>query len=201
MTPIIVSSYFCIGIALVFFGPLAKRIKREYYLFDINYIDLATQQLAAPWKKISILILMSISIILLWPIFIIDHWWLERQEKIDKVSNASNLPPYNAASDEACRKDPRLYFFKMGGVGVLKCQSCGLMQEVISHVHNHAIELENSWSCKGCQCMDCGKYTTLSSDESRDKVCECGGELSREKPVFCSRCKSYELKYRRDYIT
>ena len=197
VTSIIFSIYFCIGISMLFFGPLAKRNKRERHLTDLY--QSVSQQPSAKWRVIGCHTFISISVILLWPVFIIDHFWLKRQKNIENISNASNLPPYNAASDEAFRKDPRLYFFKMPGVGVLECNSCGLMQEVISSFH--AVDEDgNSFGRSARQCMSCGKYTTLSSDEPRDKVCECGGELSHEKPVFCTRCKSYELKYTMDYI-
>ena len=32
-------------------------------------------------------------------------------------------------------------------------------------------------------------------------VCGCGGELSREKTIFCPKCKSTKLKYDMEYIT
>jgi hypothetical protein len=197
---IIISAYLCIGIALVFFGPLANCIKDEKQLIENRHlIDIDTQKPVSSWEKISFLVALSIGVILFWSVFFLDDWRLKIQEaNNEEGSNDSNKMPYLAIFDETCCLDPRLYFFKMGGVGVIECQSCYFMEKVISFTHgaeNHS----------GCQCMSCGKFKNLTNAplniESMELTCECGGILSDQKPVFCPRCKQYKMKYVMSYIT
>ena len=206
ITSIIVSAYLCIGIVLVFFGPLASRIKDEMQSFENkDLIDIATQQPVLSRKEKLYLVVISISVILLWSVFIIDQWWLKRQKaKKGESSNDSYKLPYMVQFDEACRLDPRLYFFKMGGAGVIECQSCHFKEEVISFIHG-VDQHGDDFGRSGCQCMSCGKFTTLINThidfESTELTCECGGILSDQKPVFCPKCKWYEMKYVMSYIT
>ena len=151
------------------------------------------------------LVVISISVILLWSVFFIDQWWLKRQKATKgESSNDSYELPYMVQFDEACRLDPRLYFFKMGGAGVIECQSCHFMEEVTSHFHG-VDQNGDLFGRSGCQCISCGKFTTLINThivfESTEPTCDCGGGLSDQKPVFCPKCKWYEMKYVMSYIT
>lgn len=64
-----------------------------------------------------------------------------------------------------------------GGTGYISCSDC-------SHI-------ENIGSRK-YQCQSCGRFHTLNDLEVSNKscTCPCGGELNREKQIFCPQCKS-----------
>ena len=206
ITSTIVSAYFCIGLVLVFFGPLASLIKDEMLSIENkDLIDIDTQQPFLSRKEKMFQVVISIGVILLWSVFIVDQWWLKRQEaKEEEGSNDSYKLPYMVQFDEVCRLDPRLYFFKMGGAGVIECQSCHFREELISHIHG-VDQHGDLFGRSGCQCTSCGKFTTLINTpivfESTELTCECGGTLSDQKPVFCPKCKWYEMKYVMSYIT
>ena len=93
--------------------------------------------------------------------------------------------------------DNLLYYRRMGGAGVVKCNNCNYSQEIISFLHG--IE----WCSSGFQCQKCGKFHEIECDmeNSKGKLCECGGDLSREKPLFCPICKKANMTYMMSYIT
>ena len=161
ITSTIVSAYLCIGIVLVFFGPLASLIKDEMQSIENkDLIDIATQKPFLSGKEILYQVVISIGVILLWSVFIVDQWYLKRQKaKKGESSNKSYKLPYMVQFDEACRLDPRLYFFKMSGAGIIECQSCHFKEELISFIHGED-QHGDLFGRSGCQCMSCGKFTT-----------------------------------------
>lgn len=183
--------YLSIGILLNIIGPIAKRINK-----DINEIktpslsDLLTENPPLPfWKKFLFEFIMRVFTILLFPLFLIiiciDNFREKNQKKV----------PINSYIN-----DNLLYFWKMGGAGIIKCNDCNFNQEIISFLHGFG---PNSWNNSGFQCQECGKFHEIEYDmnNSNGKLCECGGNLSREKPLFCPNCKSTNIEYMMSYIT
>ena len=81
----------------------------------------------------------------------------------------------------------------------MECQDCGHEIKIIAGVHHQA-------DCEyrlGYQCQKCGKHIAIADPFKYKKLpkCECGGKLSREKPVCCSQCGSKVVIFHRTYIT
>ena len=88
--------------------------------------------------------------------------------------------------------DPRLYYWRIGGAGIIRCQECDFEQSIISFLHG-----ANNWNKTGYQCQNCGKFQEIENDlhGSTVKKCDCGGGLDREKPIFCPKCKTTNVYY------
>ena len=93
-------------------------------------------------------------------------------------------------------KDNRLYYWRMGGCGKIQCLECNFEQDIVSFLHGV------NKNITGYQCQECGKFHEIHnrSPFSLIKKCDCGGELDREKPIFCPICKSNNVVYNFKYI-
>jgi len=106
--------------------------------------------------------------------------------------------------DAIYSKQPRRgelsFIYGMGGKGKLYCKNCFHQEEVVSFLHGFG---EDPWSSTGYQCQSCGKFHAIEYDHKLAKLpdCECGGELSREKIVFCPVCRSNNVEYKCIMIT
>jgi len=71
-------------------------------------------------------------------------------------------------------------------------------ENIISLLHG-----VDDWNRVGYQCQKCGKFQVIENDLHiyETKKCDCGGDLEREKPIFCPICKSKKLSYNLMYIT
>jgi hypothetical protein len=90
--------------------------------------------------------------------------------------------------------DGKLRFQNMGGKGNLNCQNCFHTEEVVSFLHGFGAD---PWTNNGYQCQNCGKFYAIEYDRKLAKLpsCDCGGELSRDKPIFCPKCISFKVNY------
>ena len=88
-------------------------------------------------------------------------------------------------SNEMVLIDDRLTFSKMGSIGELRCLNCFETEMVSAHTRFN----------EGYQCQSCGKFHSIGRSSNLPN-CDCGGELKRDKPVFCSKCKSYSVKFK-----
>ena len=112
-----------------------------------------------------------------------------------------------------------LYFKGLiGGGGEIRCIDCGYSEGIAAGYHGvkknpmydeNLVEELDDFLCSnneeyietyylGYQCQTCGKFYAL---EKNDRLCECGGVLERDKPIFCPRCKSKNVKYQGQWIT
>lgn len=98
-------------------------------------------------------------------------------------------------------EDDTLYYWKIGGAGTINCKNCSFNQDIISFIHGFSGDEPTSNS--GFQCQQCGKFHAIEQDmeNSQSKLCTCGGNLSRNEPLFCPVCKSTDLEYDMQYIT
>lgn len=94
--------------------------------------------------------------------------------------------------------DGKLRFSRMGGKGNFYCNECGYEQELVSFLHGI-----QDWTSTGYQCQACGKFHEIERDHelTAEPMCDCGGSLSREKPLFCPVCRSYKVGYHMTLIT
>ena len=99
---------------------------------------------------------------------------------------------------------PFLLYSKMSGAGTISCCDCGYKEDITSFLHwlyNSDSGIYDECST-GYQCQTCGKFHALSRKEERNnRQCDCGGNLEREKPIFCPHCKSKNIKYGMAYMT
>ena len=134
------------------------------------------------WKKILFKLIIHTSLLLLYPILYL-------------ITFIEYLP-----SNFLKRRDNKLYFGRLGGVGQIKCNVCDYNENIISFIHGgHSI----FWSVTGFQCQKCGKFHKIEDGTNTSKVekCECGGNLDREKPLFCPKCKTNDISYKLNLIT
>ena len=113
-------------------------------------------------------------------------------------------------------KDNKYYrsIGSLGGAGTIHCKDCDHKESITSFIHGiekveegHPMawvgSIEIGWT--GYQCQSCGQFCTLSDTDKAKKehplTCSCGGELNRDKPVFCPQCKSRSMDYKMNYIT
>ena len=102
--------------------------------------------------------------------------------------------------DESQARLP-LLFTEMGGAGELACSECDFLGEITSFTHGFPSDSIPVRS--GYQCQSCGVLATLKNERRaivRGK-CGCGGDLARDQPIFCPRCKSDKVEYTMTYIT
>ena len=101
------------------------------------------------------------------------------------------------------QEDNQLYHQQMGGAGTIFCKDCGYKADIISFLHSFDDDGNMSDGCTGYQCQSCGKFCSLNDSQSAVKplLCSCGGELSRDKALFCPQCKSKRMRYNMSYIT
>ena len=94
-------------------------------------------------------------------------------------------------------EDNLLYYNRIGGAGIISCNECDFKQEIVSFTHGYEI------STTGYQCKECGKFHKITDDNIKSNIfnCECGGKLERDFPLFCPKCKSYNVSYNMRYIT
>jgi hypothetical protein len=104
---------------------------------------------------------------------------------------------YTSPSMKKILNDPHLYYWRMGGFGTIRCFNCDFEQDIVSFLHRI-----DDWKT-GYQCQKCGKFQVIENEThgSDCKKCDCGGDLEREKPIFCPRCKTTHVSYRLKYIT
>lgn len=103
------------------------------------------------------------------------------------------------------RSDKYLFFWQMGGKGIISCSECDFKQTIVSFLHGF------DWNNTGYQCQKCGKFHEIIydkekterevSDSEETEKCDCGGHLSRSEPVFCPNCKSTNVRYQMTLIT
>lgn len=94
-----------------------------------------------------------------------------------------------------------LYFSYMGGVGTITCNSCNHSEEIVSFTH---LIGGKPLTFTGVQCQKCGEFREIMNYHEAGKerlLCQCGGTLSRNEPLFCPHCKSKELDYSLKFLT
>ena len=84
-----------------------------------------------------------------------------------------------------------------GAEGHIFCKSCGYLNYI--HVCWYSIRFNNgNGGIKtSYQCRDCGEFVNI---EKYDKdmplpACQCGGQLSQDHLLFCTKCRSNDLNY------
>lgn len=187
----ILGTYLVIGVLLAAFGPAAKEISAEIVRARGNALLHAYMETQAPseLKLFLFRIVITGGFIVLWPVFIVSILKSQRksQAELEEVLN---------------EHAKGLKFPYMGGCGTIVCKECHFSQSITSFTHGH----ESSTS--GYQCQSCGDFHSIrtggpgNASEIKDSLlCNCGGQLDREKVVFCPSCKSTQMAYSVEFMT
>ena len=150
------------------------------------------------WIKLLLYIFRALMFAFFWPIIglllIIAKISSRNQKMKDAVNEMKDFVSGNS------RDDGTLRYWKMGGMGNLSCSECGYSQEIVSFLHGFG---EDPWSKSGYQCQKCGKFYTIENAKKLESIpfCDCGGILSREKALFCPKCRNHNVEYLMTLIT
>ncbi|MEI6083553.1 MAG: hypothetical protein WCS70_04555 [Verrucomicrobiota bacterium] len=112
--------------------------------------------------------------------------------------------PKNMAEREIVQGD--ITFSLCGGSGSLHCKACGWADSVTCFLHGLIKRSKDGIGRKetclyGYQCQSCGEFSERKESPPESECANCGGELSRDKPLFCPKCKSRAVRYTMGYIT
>lgn len=183
--------YLVIGLLLNLIGPLARKINDEIIRFKKEYKfrkEWGKYDVPA-WKRTGYIFTLRVLGILFYPLlyFILlhDFYFSGTNKRGDRIMKSD---------------DKMLYFFKMGGAGKASCLDCDFSEEIVSFLHGTHLDM---LSDTGFQCQKCGELQVIKNDmdNSKSVKCICGGDLDRELPIFCPKCKSNNVAYRMSYIT
>ncbi|CCG53713.1 Protein of unknown function [Flavobacterium indicum GPTSA100-9 = DSM 17447] len=108
------------------------------------------------------------------------------EQELDWTPTIENNKPY---VNELVLVDHRLTFSKMGSIGEFSCLKCYHTEMVASYTR----------LSEGYQCQSCGKFHNIERSVELP-TCNCGGELERNKPLFCPKCKSFSVKFSLKYF-
>ena len=174
------ATYFLIGVILLIRSPFKASIHDALRVPE------------TPKYKLAILrVVLSLGILLLWPIFLpgVLSEPRQRQSKAEKL-------------DKFFGEEPGLRFSMMGGVGTVSCRTCGYSVNVVSFIHRKSLSGGASGSA-GYQCQSCGKFTTSSNstEDIASVLCDCGGSLRRDAVLFCPTCRGRDLDYKLNWIS
>jgi len=184
----IIIIYLIAGVIFNIIGPLTKVIKREVLKLEIISIpDIIRNDKPIPkWKVILFEITLRLLILFFYPLLFLFL-------KIDLHRQSS--------SEESWEFTNSLCDYI--GCVAIKCNDCGWKNSVTSDLHGLASDYKTLSYDRGYQCQKCGKFIIISNrpiDIEIDK-CECGGYYSREKPLFCPKCKSKNVTAKTLFMT
>lgn len=183
--------YLFIGIVFNLLGPLARKIRGSVAeIREPSLSDLVLERDPVPsWKKVAFEVILRALAIVFYPILYLVLLYDYYQEK----SQGGDITPIGI-------EDNYLYFSIMGGAGTIHCNVCDFSQDIVSFLHGFG---EDPWSNSGYQCQQCGKFHEIERDtkNAMGQRCECGGNLEREMPLFCPKCKTKDVSYGMSYIT
>lgn len=188
--------YLAIGIVSIFVGPMSKDT-REFILtmkeagHETDHPERYGPPLAK-WKIFLGIFLCITVAIIFYPVFYIEPI-------IDYLRKTIKSPNHNAIQ-RTPRNDKFLYFDYIAGIGDFFCRNCTYSRGLTSAIHGF---MGKNNYLVAFQCQECGNFTTISNDLDNEngRLCTCGGQLSRDKPIFCPQCKSKDVEFSMNIIT
>jgi hypothetical protein len=80
-----------------------------------------------------------------------------------------------------------------------QCKECDFEETILSKFEGFSEKMQNSLIQLGYQCNLCGKCTRRAYYPEKTIIenftCECGGNLDRDKPIFCPKCQCLHLNF------
>lgn len=183
-------SYLLIGLLLGTVGLRGKEISDEFKRVRGSELKNLLSEKKAPleFKLVLFRMIATTAFILVWPIFAYSIM----KERSSQLGLEKILE----------EKSKGLWFSYIGGCGKIRCKDCDHTESITSFIHG----IDSSST--GFQCQSCGKLTSIKSggpgraNEYEESLeCECGGQLDRDKVIFCPSCKSENLIYQMEFIT
>ncbi|MDR0834657.1 MAG: hypothetical protein LBN93_10840 [Candidatus Symbiothrix sp.] len=198
----IIIAYATICAAIILFIPAVRNQTIQFFkesipktYRDISW-DLHLNTFARTMKRIVITLVLIITACLMFLAtpFLISIFTRYEKEKQQRKRDIEK---------ENQKRDNSLYYSRMGGAGKITCKECGYSKDTVSFVHG------SYDAVIGYQCQSCGKFHEIESHSKEyhkinivhPLVCECGGKLSCDNPLFCPQCKSKNLAYKCNYRT
>lgn len=177
--------YLLAGIVAVLTPPLAKETRTPFWRFRAEILGIPVYRAFLAEATIHIVVVLG------WPVFYVIVFLDARRGRQISTKIADELP----------NKEEGLYFDSTGGAGAIRCNACGHEQGITSFLHSGSSP-EDGWCESGFQCQSCGSFQTISNAVlTTEERCACGGELSRDKVIFCPKCKSRDVRYLMGIIT
>jgi hypothetical protein len=188
-----VGLYLVAGVLAILIGPLARAIRLELARLKPPPYSIHSASEAAPpvWRKVAFAIAIHVGAIACWPIFLGSTW------RAEFARRGGGFTLYGLFG---WFPDTRLYFNLISGAGTITCGRCGHSEDMVSFLHG----APGGWCKTGLQCQTCGRFATLeklSDGTHRTYYCECTEEPTRDKPIFCSKCRSTDVSYCLSYVT
>jgi len=86
----------------------------------------------------------------------------------------------------------------MGGAGILRCNNCDFKQDIVSFCMG-----QTPGAILDSNVKIVVKFMKIEYDTetSLGRLCDCGGVLSREEPLFCPNCRTNDIRYCISYMT
>ena len=181
--------YLLIGLLLNLLGPVAESLREK--------LEDRRDEPTPSWKNIFYEVFVRALVIVFYPLL---YWALGYTYFEEKRQSRDIDPKYR---EDNYRHVRNLSVGKNG-----HCNDCGFNQKIISLLHSSrhgscgcfkedrsdGFE-EGRWSIISYQCQQCGKFNEIERDmtNARGQICECGGKLELEMPVFCPKCRSKDV--------
>lgn len=162
--------YFLIGLCLLIFGP---------YRVIIVFMHGESKGFES-WRLDSNFRKQLRNAMLFWPATILSA--------VHDAADCRAWDDHVAKSVKDAREGRRV-LGTVGGTSRIECLNCGWSSHITSFIHGGSGDVSCSWT--GFQCQQCGAFTTVKdcSDDNSVRRCECGGELRRDKFMFCPSCR------------
>ena len=186
---IVLALYLLVGLALVTIGPFGQSLRQEVEHMRGKSFRAAIQAdqgepiPSLPMAKIvAFVIIMSVVCIALWPVLVVS-------EIKGKSVIGETLKGWDG--------DLTFTFSDIGGAGRIVCGDCGYSVKIVSFLHG-------AGNCTtGYQCQSCGRFVQVNDSllDTVENGCQCGGTLSRQKKLFCPKCRTKNVRYLMEYIT
>lgn len=100
---------------------------------------------------------------------------------------------------KAPNKSELIYLTDYYGLIHITCKECDFEDTILCKYSGFSKEKNNAIIQIGYQCQLCGKYTRRIYYPELTIIdnltCECGGNLEREKPLFCPKCQCLHLNF------
>lgn len=131
--------------------------------------------------------IIHVAVVAAWPVFCVIAMFDARRM-------------HQSIEQESANKEQGLYFHLIGGTGGIRCNACGHEEGITSFLHWLGPEAKDTVT--GFQCQACGRFDEVRNASLTTKErCRCGGGLSRDKVIFCPKCKSRDLRFLPGIIT
>ena len=201
---LVIIIYLTIGTVLNFIGPVAKYISDTLGELKDQSGSYINKDGTPPNKEKILLFEIFLRLLLLffyplaYVVALLDYsqnlkkeFTYRKNKKIEKKQKLEDL----------INNKSFLYFKDTYGGGIIRCHGCCFKEEINCSTHGFS-DVGDFYD--GYQCQTCGKFHTITSygnEITKIDRCPCGGKLSRDNPIFCQKCRSFDVSFQMTYVT